>query len=314
MISLDQLKDCNKFKFFSGLTLKEFEALRNFVGGEKVVRYMTLKYNDKTPQYIKDSKLSSKNRLLMFLIRLRRGVPLEDLAWCFDVSRGYAGDICYAITRLLYETFKALEEKVFISADKQNKKKPMVMKPFTNLRVILDGASFKIESPSNMQMHSNNHSSYKSHPVMLFAIGVSCHGSTIFCSKGFEGHMSDKESVLKSTQLQNMLKRGDSIMTDRGYEITSEMLRLGVHVYKPPPKSDHGQMNPEQEILTRAIAAARIYVEHAIADIKDNRLLQGTIPLTLQPVLAQLVFMRNFSTKKIFNKKVVVRESHVNEE
>ena len=47
-----------------------------------------------------------------------------------------------------------------------------------------------------------------------------------------------------------------------------------------------------------------------MADIKDNRLLQGVIPLTLLPVISDLVYiaayLRNFKTSLIIDKKIIV--------
>lgn len=312
MVSYEKCKYNAKFKFFTGLNPIDFEALHEFIGGEEVISRLKMNYNETTPQKSLPSDLSTRDKLFMFLLRLRRGLPLEELAFIFDYSVPHVSEICYVMTRLIYETFKALEDKVFISAAKQAKRKPLVMKPFENLRVILDGASFFIETPSNFHMQGNTFSGYKSDNVILFVVGVSCQGSTIFCSKGFEGSISDKSVVLKSPEFLEKLEMGDAVMVDRGFDITGELLKLGVHVIRPPNKDEGVPLNESEEIFTKAVAAARIYVEHAIADIKDNRLLKGHVPLTMLPVLPHLVyiaaFMRNFSSKKITNTRVCVSE------
>lgn len=312
LVSYEKCTNIAKFQFFTGHDKRDFEALHDFVGGEKMIRYLKLNYNETTPTKIQESRVSSKDRLFMFLLRLRRGLPLEELAFIFNISVTYVGELCYVMTRLLFEIFKAIEDKVFISAAEQAKNMPVVMKPFKRLRVILDGASFRIQAPTNFQMQGNTYSEYKCDNVLVFIVGVSCHGSTIFCSDGFEGNMSDKKALLRSTNFLERLEKGDCVMVDRGFEVTAELLQRGVHVIKPPNKSANVPLNESDELFTKAVAAARIYVEHAIGDIKDNRLLQGTIPLTLLPVLPQLVyiaaFLRNFSTKVIQSRKVVVAQ------
>lgn len=287
---------------------EDFLALFDLIGGDEVINHLKLNYAETTPKRTLKSSMTSKDKLFLFLLRLRRGLPLEEMEDIFNISESWVSAIFYAMTRLIYETFKSLEDKLFISAAEQEKGKPLVMKPFQNLRLILDGASFYIETPSNFQMQGNTYSEYKSDNVLVFLVGVSCQGSTIFCSKGFEGSMSDKGALLNSPELLKNLKRGDCVMVDRGFAVTAELLKIGVRVVKPPDKRD--SLNAAEEILTKAVASARIYVEHAIADIKANRLLRDTIPITLLPIIPQLVycaaFFRNFSTKKINNKNVRV--------
>lgn len=310
--SYERCKKSSKFKFFTGLSVEDFNALFNLIGGAKVIRTLKLHYDQKTPVKLRETALTSEDKLFLFLLRLRRGMPLEEMSEIFNLSIGMISLLFYAMTRLIYLTFKAMEEEMFVSAEHQKKNMPKKMRHFHNLRVLLDGASFYIETPSNFEQQGNTFSPYKSHNVLLFSIGISCTGATIFCSDGMEGIMSDKEVILKSGLLDR-LSKGDGVMTDRGYELTAELQAIGCYFYKPPNQgSDRLEFTPEEEILTKAIASARIYTEHAIADIKDNRLLRGTIPLTMLPLLGDLVYiaayLRNFSTCRIRDRRFVVEE------
>lgn len=86
------------------------------------------------------------------------------------------------------------------------------------------------------------------------------------------------------------------------------MQAVGAQLFDPLSLGDRQALTSEEEILTKALASARIYSEYAIADIKDNRLLQGTIPLTMYPVLPQLVYiaayLRNLKLSRIRDCKV----------
>jgi AraC-like DNA-binding protein len=294
------------------LSKEDFDALFNLLGGEEAIRGLKLGYASNTPKKMKLSKLCAEDRLLMFLLRLRRGLPLEELAYFFKLSVSYVSDICYAMTRLTYLTLKSFENHMFTSAAEQKKNKPKLMRPFPNLRIILDGAAFYIQMPSNFEQQGNTYSSYKSHNTVLFMLGISCSGGTIFCSMGFEGSMSDKEAILKSGLLQRLDEK-DCVMTDRGFDLTAELQAIGCKFVKPPSVGERQSLTAEEELATKALAAARIYVEHAVADIKDNRLLQGVIPLTLLPVLSDLVyiaaFLRNLSSSRVKNEKVVAGRS-----
>lgn len=311
MVSHKKCHKSRKFEFFTGLCGADFEALYHFIGGDDVFLRLKLNYQLDTPKKLQQSRISGRDRLMMFLIRLRRGLPLEELSFVFGISTSYAGEFCYAITRVVFLTFKSLEEKIFISAAKQCQKKPHVMKPFKNLRVIIDGGYFMVQTPSNFEQQGNTFSNYKATNVIEHIFGVSCHGSLIFCSPGFEGRMSEKEAVLQSNLFQ-MLSAGDSVMSDRGFDLTSELQKIGVGLFKPPTKGTRTPLTAREEVLTKQIAAARIYSEHAIADVKDNRLLQSRFVLTMLPVWPQLVFiaamLTNFKLPRINNKKVIVEE------
>ena len=312
MVHFDKCKNDKKFKFFTGISVPDFLALYVFIGGDGVVRHLKLNYRLTTPKKILRSKLSGKDRLFMFLLRLRRGLPLEELAWIFGVSVAYVGEMCYVLTRLLHLTLRPLQGEIFLSAAQQRLNMPKVMKPFKILRVILDGASFYIQKPSNFEHQGKSYSKYKSTNVVHFIVGVSTEAATIFCSQRNEGNMSEKEAVLKSGLL-HLLQKGDGVMTDRGFDLTAELAHIGCFFYKPPSLGERKCLTPEEEILTKALASARVYSEHAIADMKDNRLLQGVIPLTLLPVISDLVyiaaFMRNFVPTRITNVSVVAKDS-----
>ncbi|KAE8738665.1 hypothetical protein FOCC_FOCC015853 [Frankliniella occidentalis] len=272
-----------------------------------VIESLSYKYQDfkKKIQKEENLKIGFKDRLFMFLIRLRRGLPLEGLSLIAGLGVSWTGEICYAMTRLVFLTLKSLETKCFPSAAQQKLTKSVQMFPFKNLRVILDGVEFRIETPSNFQMQGNTYSQYKAGNTMRVIVGVDSNGGTVFVSPGCEGGLSEKEAVLRSGLLER-LQKGDLVMTDRGFEITAELQAIGVHHVKPPSLGSRNSLTAEEEILTKAIAAVRIYSEHAMADIKDNRLLRGTIPLKLYPVLPDLVYiaayLRNFSPKRIIDK------------
>lgn len=310
--SYETCKFEKNFKYFTGVCTEDFEVLYNVIGGHAVISTLKLQYKSTTPKKLRPTKLSSRDKLFMFLLRLRRGLPLPELSVMFNISVSTASVICYAMTRLIYLTFKGMELDMFPTAEEQRKKKPLKMKPFKNLRIILDGVSFYTQTPSNFEQQGNTYSSYKSHNVVVFSVGIACNGATIFCSEGMEGSMSDKEVILKSGLLQR-LQKGDGVMTDRGYELTAELQAIGCEFYKPPSLGGRNTFTAEEEIMTKAIASARIYSEHAIADIKDNRLLQGVIPMTMLPVLSDLVYiaayLRNFNECRILNKKLVPKDN-----
>lgn len=284
------------FKFFTGLSKFNFEALFLLLGGEDGLMILKLRYERSTPR--KKSRpplLSAKSRLLLFLLRLRRGTPIRDHAYQFGISVGHTGSLFFGVLRKLRNTFQSMEKAMFISREEQQKDRPEAFKPFPQARVIVDGAEFKTETPSNYEQQGNMWSSYKHSNTAKFMIGISCYGAVMFVSKGFEGNKSDKQ-ILKESGLMDFLTEGDAVMCDRGFDIVSELLQIGVTTIKPPSLGSRAAFTPTEELYNSAIAQARIYVEHAIGKIKEFRLIRYTIPLSMRGILFDLVYVAGYLT------------------
>lgn len=311
LLDYERCSNGRKFKFWTGLTKENFEVLYDMIGGEACVKYLKYNYKEDTPKKGKnnekeeDLRLGYKDRLFLFLLRLRRGLPLEELSWLSGFSLSHTGEVCYALTRTIAESFKVLEPQCFPTVAAQKMYKSPQMYPFNNLRLILDGVEFKIEMPSNFEMQGNTFSPYKSTNTMRFIVGISCSGATVYVSPACEGHLTENDAVLKSGLLEK-LEKGDVVMTDRGFDLEHQLQAVGAIQIKPPSRFGGRPLTAEDEVLTKAIAPVRIYSEHAIAEIKDNRLLQGVIPLSLYASLPDLVYiaayLRNFSPTRIISK------------
>lgn len=291
-------------KFFCGLSKLNFEALFLLLDGEEGIMHLKYDYKMKTPQRRTAvlSKVSARSRLLLMLVRLRRGTPLRDLAYQFGISTSYAGFIFFGVLRKVANTFKSLQQAMFLTRQQQQKNRPAPFRPFPNVRIIIDGVEFRTQIPSNAQQQNNTFSQYKHYNTFKYLIGISCYGGIIFVSEGFEGSKSDKE-IMKKCGLMDLLEAGDDVMCDRGFNVVGELLQIGVKTIKPPDYIEGKPLTAAAELYNSAISRARIYVEHAIGKIKDFRLVRYTIPLNMRGVVDDLVFvcayLTNFSNRAI---------------
>jgi hypothetical protein len=88
-----------------------------------------------------------------------------------------------------------------------------------------------------------------------------------------------------------MLDSGDAVMVDKGFiHLKSDLSKKGVKLYCPPFKTKE-QCTKEEVECTRRIASARIHVERKMEQIKNFRILQGTLPLALSPVADAIFFI-----------------------
>ena len=85
-------------------------------------------------------------------------------------------------------------------------------------------------------------------------------------------------------------------MADKGFTI-EDLLPLGVSLNIPPFLGGNPQMSAEDVVKTQSIASVRIHIEHAKNKIKNFRIWQGELPLSLTGVanlmLAVCAFLCN---------------------
>ncbi|KAE8744947.1 hypothetical protein FOCC_FOCC008359 [Frankliniella occidentalis] len=266
-----------EFQFYTGVTKTVFNVIFDFLGGEEVLNSLKYKYNQKTPKRFQWVKFTAQDKLLMTLLRLRRGIALKDLSELFSIKKEWACKVFYAWIRLMSIQFSRLDDHIFVSAEVQNINKPKCFSPFPNLRVIIDATEMKIQRPRNLQQQGNTYSNYKAANTMKFLIGISCYGGLSFISEGFEGSISDRKLLLKSGILQFLIQ-GDSVMADRGFDAEDILNDRGVDLIIPAFLGTRSEFTARELLGSKIIASARIHVETFIGRVKQFKLLRCTIP------------------------------------
>jgi len=301
-------KNSRDFYFFTGITSETFKELYKFVGGDEVCDKLKYTKTDGTPRRARRSKLCPKDQLFVTLIRLRRGVPIKDLARLFRVSTGFMSTTVYTWIRFLSLQLQALLDKMFVSAAAQDAhaKDQDPFANFPNLRVIIDCAELKIQKPFNFRMQSNTWSAYKSDNTLKYLFGISRSTGLSFVSRGCEGSMSDKQVVMVSGFLDH-LRPNDVVMCDRGFDIDSELNARGVHIAIPAFLGNRTHFTAAEMRKSQDIASKRIYVEMFIKKVKDFRILRGKIPNKLLPIMDDLVVVCSVLTQ--FDKPIIAAQN-----
>ncbi|KAK3929472.1 2,3-bisphosphoglycerate-independent phosphoglycerate mutase [Frankliniella fusca] len=291
----------NEFQFYTGISQSAFELLFEFLGGDEVCSKLKYSYSKNTPKRsISKGDLSPKDKLLMTLLRLRRGIPLCDLRILFNISEGYASKVVYTWVRFMSLQFKKLEENMFTSVEAQNGLRPKCLSDFQNLRVIIDSSEFRIQKPYNFQYQSNTFSDYKSGNTTKFLIGMSCFGGLSYISEAFEGIISDRQLLIKCGFLDKMQPH-EAVMADTGFDAEDLFDERDLELLLIPAFLGNRQNFTARElILNRTIAVSRVHVETLIGKIKQFRLVRYIIPNTMLPIASDLVrvcaFLVNFRT------------------
>ena len=233
----------------------------------------------------KQRSMSPEQELFLVLTRLRLGLLLQDIAHRFNLSPSSVSRIFKTWIPFLHQRLRALP--IWPSREFIQDNMPICFKQvYPKTRVIIDCTEFFIEMPSSCRSQSITFSSYKNHNTAKGLIGISPNGYPSFVSSLYAGRTSDKK-ITRDCGILDLLEPGDEVMADRGFDIESDMPN-GVLLNIPPFLDGKPQLTAEDEAKTRKIASVRVHVERAIARIKNYRILQQVIPLTLANNLDQI--------------------------
>ncbi|CAG2244651.1 unnamed protein product [Mytilus edulis] len=241
--------------------------------------------------------LSIDNEFFAVLVRLRLGLLVEDIAARFAISKTHFSKLFNTWIRFLRLELELLFP--FPSREQVNEHMPPSFAKFPNTVVILDCTEIYVQKPSALQAQRQTWSSYKHRNTYKILVGISPDGTVTFVSTLYGGAASDRFIVNKSGIL-NLVKEGDNVMADRGFDISDDLKKCGATLNIPPFRCGEFQLSASQVEETRRIAEVRIHVERAIQRIKTFHILNGTMPVTLTMVAEDIFktcsYLTNFQT------------------
>ena len=223
--------------------------------------------------------LSLCQEFIMVLMKLRLNVPLQDLAYIFDISLSTVSTIFLA-----WMTVMDIRLSPLISWQERENLWRTMPKCFQysfgkKTTVIIDCFEVFIEKPSNLLARAQTYSNYKSHNTIKVLIGISPQGTITFVSQAWRGRTSDK-FLTENCGLLSKLKPGDLVMADRGFTIHESVWFHQAELSIPAFTKSKDQLNPVALEKTRGIANVRIHVERVIGLLRQKyTVLQGTLPI-----------------------------------
>lgn len=233
-------------------------------------------------------KLREVDEFLMVLMRLRLGLLIQDLAQRFNISPSTCSKIFNEWLNLMYEHLEFLVAWPDRNVIKENMPDSFKRR-YPNCRVIIDCTEIYTETPQSLSNKGRMYSDYKSHMTWKVLIGISPNGVITHVSDLWSGSTSDKQ-VTKLSKLIEKCEPGDAIMGDKGFLIADLCTPNGIHLIIPPLKK-HGRLTKCEVEKTRRIANLRIHVERAMERIKNFRIIQGVVPISLHDKMSKIVFV-----------------------
>ena len=257
--------DDKKVNFYTGLP--SFEILNTVFN--QIERFVSRKSQLLTPF----------QEFVLTLMKLKLKMPLEDLAYRFNVS-------VPTVSRVFQAWMTVMDKRLssFIKWPERENLWRTMPQCFQfsfgkKTTVIIDCFEVFIDRPSNLLARAQTFSSYKHHNTVKVLIGITPEGTISFVSKAWGGRTSDK-FLTENCGIMEKLLPGDLVMADRGFTIHESLVFKQAELAIPAFTRGKDQLDPVDVEKTRGIANVRIHVERVIGLLRRKyTILSGTLPI-----------------------------------
>ncbi|XP_036446040.1 uncharacterized protein LOC118821494 [Colossoma macropomum] len=222
------------------------------------------------------------DELFLFSVYLSLGLKEKDLGDRFNIHQSTVSRVIKTWVHFLYTLLGVVG--IWMIPETIKATMPSVFGKYSDTQVIIDCTELRCQMPSSLLLQSEMFSQYKSHTTLKGMIGVSPHGAVTFVSSLYSGSISDRE-LFRQSGIVPLLDKDMAVMVDKGFRIDD---LVPCKVYRPPFLSKKSQLSHEEVLVTQDIAQLRIHVERTIRRIKENKLFDTIIPLTIAGSINQL--------------------------
>ncbi|XP_065108576.1 uncharacterized protein [Paramisgurnus dabryanus] len=222
------------------------------------------------------------DEFFLFMVHLSLGLTQRDLAQRFNIHQSTVSRIITTWANFLYSLLGSV--RIWMSEEMVKAHMPKEFQDYPDTQVIIDCTELRCQTPSSLLLQSEVFSSYKSHCTFKGLIGMAPHGAVTFISSLYAGSVSDKE-LLKQSGIVPLLKPNMAIMVDKGFLVDD---CVPCKVYRPAFLSKREQMSADEVRKTQSIARLRVHVERLIRRVKQHKLFDTVIPLSITGSINQL--------------------------
>ena len=225
-----------------------------------------------------NSKLSTFQMIIMFLMKLRLNLFDEDIGYRFSAHRT-------TVSRNFHKVLDVMDVKLshlIKWPDREILRETLptsFRRFFKKCAIIIDCTEVFVERPSDLLARAQMWSNYKHHSTIKFLIGITPQGIISYLSRYAGGRISDKQIVEQSGLLQHLLP-GDVIIADRGFTCDEYAHMALAEIKIPPFTKGKKQLEKLQVDWSRELSIVRIHVERVIGVLKQKyTILQSTLPI-----------------------------------
>ena len=123
---------------------------------------------------------------------------------------------------------------------------------------------------------------------MKCLIAVAPSGFIMYLSDCYGGRASDR-FICQDSEFDSYLRSRYVVMADCCCQITEDLLYYNCNLSVPPGSRLESQLPYSECKHTKGVADLRIHIEQAINRLKGFRILMNTLPITILPLIADIV-------------------------
>jgi len=264
------IKNENALKDLTGTTFKVFDLLCSMI-----------------PK-IFNSSIDNRNKLLIFLIKMKYGLTFAAIGVLFNIHRTTVSRIFFKCLEVL-----SLKTKNFIFWPSKSTIKETLpnafLKNYPNARCIIDCTEIKVQQLPTIEQRVYLYSHYKGCYTVKFLTAITPNGDVSFISKCYGGRSSDTFITNDCGFLFN-LEPGDQVLSDKGFPGIKNNVENQNAILVMPPILHNGKFTEEEVLETHSIASVRIHVERFFARLNVHGIL-NKVPIELLPYIDEIVQM-----------------------
>ncbi|XP_024884815.1 uncharacterized protein LOC112462951 isoform X2 [Temnothorax curvispinosus] len=239
---------------------------------------------------IKPKKISTKNRLLIFLLKMKTGMSFSAIGVLFCIHRTTTSRIFYTTLQLLRV---ACSRFIFWPCREvvQNTLPEVFKTSYKDCRVIIDCTEIKVEQPNTVENRVYLYSHYKKGFTVKILVGCTPSGLISFISNCYGGRTSDSQITINSGIL-DLLEPGDVVLADKGFPGIQTVIDengKGALIVMPPFLRDP-QFSAEDVERTYKVAKVRIHIERIMQRLRIYKILDK-FSIDMLPHADNIVFM-----------------------
>ena len=236
-----------------------------------------------TPFVTKEKSLGSgltlDDELLVTLMKISQGFTNQVIGSMFEIHESKVTRIFHRWIDVMFQGLQPL----IVWPDKEMivTHMPSCFKPrYSKAVCIIDCSEVFIQRPTSLTARGQTYSNYKSHNTIKFLVAITPTGAVSFISKCWGGRVSDRHLTVNSGLMRH-LKYGDLVLADRGFDIADDLAMVGASLAIPPFTKGKPQLSQREVEFSRQLSNVRIHVERAIGRMKNYKILQSTLPISL---------------------------------
>ncbi|XP_056301526.1 uncharacterized protein LOC130213768 isoform X2 [Danio aesculapii] len=237
------------------------------------VRASTVKREDGTTDVALDRSLQPIDEFFLFMVHLSVGLTLRDLGHRFNIHESTVSRIITTWAHFLYTVLGSL--RIWMSAEAVKAHLPNQFQDYPDTQVLIHCTELHCQTP----LLKSEDFSYKSHRSFKGLIGMAPHGAVTFVSSLYAASLSDEE-LFKQSGIVSLLKPEMAIMFDNTLFVDD---CVPCKVYRPAHLLEE-QISADEGKETQL----RVHIEGLIHRIKQHKLLDTVIPLSVTGTVNQI--------------------------